>query len=199
MGLHSLVCSGEILDGANGCGLNKSNVRRSLANEHGIRVLKIDKKNGSDPHLVATVREREEDMRICYATYINAFEVRHGNNWTFATLGNCGGPAWPLVGPTEPVGQLPKGSSDGLEKYHGSVRLEGLSGLAIKVNWTGQEYLSNEPYDDRRDSRSERCKGTYQLSQGSNENTDSVGRDEEGHPDDSISAEADCDKLESAK
>ncbi|GKD37617.1 hypothetical protein Tco_1257824 [Tanacetum coccineum] len=88
MGLHSLVCSGEILDGANGCGLNKSNVRRSLANEHGIRVLKIDKKNGSDPHLVATVREREEDMRICYATYINAFEVRHGNNWTFATLGN---------------------------------------------------------------------------------------------------------------
>ncbi|GJV95491.1 hypothetical protein Tco_1547068 [Tanacetum coccineum] len=100
MGLHSLVCSGEILDGANGSDLNKSNVRRSLANEHGIRVLKIDKKNGFDPHLLL----------------------------------KCAGPAWPLVGPTEPVGQLPKGSSDGLEKYHGSVGLEGLSGLAIKVH-----------------------------------------------------------------
>ncbi|GJX65826.1 hypothetical protein Tco_0300169 [Tanacetum coccineum] len=51
---------------------------------------------------------------------------------------------------------------------------------------------------DGRDSRSESSKDTYQLSKGGTENTDSARRDEEGHLNDNISAETDCDNLESA-
>ncbi|GJY97508.1 ribonuclease H-like domain-containing protein [Tanacetum coccineum] len=50
----------------------------------------------------------------------------------------------------------------------------------------------------RRYSMFERGKSTYQLSQGGTEYTDSARRDDEGHPDDGISSEADCDNLESA-
>ncbi|GJS41452.1 AMP-binding, conserved site-containing protein [Tanacetum coccineum] len=61
-----------------------------------------------------------------------------------------------------------------------------------------EEDLSNVPYNDGRDSMFERGKSTYQLSQGGTEYTDSARRDDEGHPDDGISSEADCDNLESA-
>ncbi|GKG09472.1 hypothetical protein Tco_0338218, partial [Tanacetum coccineum] len=58
--------------------------------------------------------------------------------------------------------------------------------------------MLSEPYDDRRDSRSEVSKGTYQLSQGGTEKTNNANRDEVRHPDDSISEEEACDNLESA-
>nr|GFA46813.1 hypothetical protein [Tanacetum cinerariifolium] len=70
--------------------------------------------------------------------------------------------------------------------------------MVKKINNDLEEELSSEPNDDERDSRSERGKGTYQLSQGGTKNTDSAKRVEYGHPDDSISAKADCDNLESA-
>ncbi|GKF65043.1 hypothetical protein Tco_0188491 [Tanacetum coccineum] len=76
------------------------------------------------------------------------------------------------------------------------LELKNLNGLK-NFNNDLEEDLSNEPYEDGRDSRSERSKGTDQLSQGGTKNTDSARRDEEGHHDDSISVEADCDNLKS--
>ncbi|GKD36363.1 hypothetical protein Tco_1251872 [Tanacetum coccineum] len=58
-----------------------------------------------------------------------------------------------------------------------------------------KEDLSNELYDDGRDSRFKRGKST-DLSQGGTKYTDSARRDDVGHPGDGISA--DCNNLESA-
>ncbi|GKC11173.1 putative RNA-directed DNA polymerase [Tanacetum coccineum] len=62
----------------------------------------------------------------------------------------------------------------------------------------GEEDLSSEPNDDRRDNRFEIGKGTDQLSQGGTKNTDRARRDNSEHPDDNTSAESACDNLESA-
>ncbi|GJT02549.1 ribonuclease H-like domain-containing protein, partial [Tanacetum coccineum] len=70
--------------------------------------------------------------------------------------------------------------------------------LFLKTQVGIEEDLLSEPYDDRRDSRSEVSKGTYQLSQGGTEKTNNANRDEVRHPDDSISEEEACDNLESA-
>ncbi|GJV29008.1 hypothetical protein Tco_1385456 [Tanacetum coccineum] len=54
-----------------------------------------------------------------------------------------------------------------------------------------EDNLSNEPCNDGRDNVSDKGKGTNQLSQGGTENTGNARRDDEGHPDDNIPAEAD--------
>ncbi|GKA99506.1 ribonuclease H-like domain-containing protein [Tanacetum coccineum] len=60
-----------------------------------------------------------------------------------------------------------------------------------------EEELSSEPNDDGRDSRTERGKGTDQLSHVGTEYTDDAIREDVGHPDDNASAKAHCDNLES--
>ncbi|GKA15178.1 ribonuclease H-like domain-containing protein [Tanacetum coccineum] len=83
-----------------------------------------------------------------------------------------------------------------LENKDYDLELKNLNGLNF-FNNDLEENFSNEPYNDGRDSRSESSKGTDQLSQGGTENTDSARRNEEGHLNDNISVEADCDNLES--
>ncbi|GJX79206.1 ribonuclease H-like domain-containing protein [Tanacetum coccineum] len=77
------------------------------------------------------------------------------------------------------------------------LELKNLNGLNF-FNIDLEDNLSSEPYDDGRDSRSDIGKGTNQLSQGGTENTCNARRGDEGNPDDSIPAEANCDNLESA-
>ncbi|GJZ40368.1 putative RNA-directed DNA polymerase, partial [Tanacetum coccineum] len=59
------------------------------------------------------------------------------------------------------------------------------------------EELSSKPNDDGRDSRTEKGKGTDQLSHVGTEYTDDAIREDVGHPDDNASAKAHCDNLES--
>ncbi|GJW13239.1 ribonuclease H-like domain-containing protein [Tanacetum coccineum] len=61
-----------------------------------------------------------------------------------------------------------------------------------------EEDSLGEPYDDRRDNKSENSNGLDQLSQGGTENTDTTIRDEVRHPDKVISEKATYNNLESA-
>ncbi|GJU62892.1 ribonuclease H-like domain-containing protein [Tanacetum coccineum] len=89
----------------------------------------------------------------------------------------------------------PRGPSDAMHNPPQPLKIKSYGG---EVSIPMKDNLSNDPYDDGRDSRSDIGKGTDQLSQGGTKNTGNARRGEEGHPDDNIPAEADCDNLESA-
>ncbi|GJT07296.1 putative RNA-directed DNA polymerase [Tanacetum coccineum] len=76
------------------------------------------------------------------------------------------------------------------------LELKDLNGLNF-FNSDLEEDLSDEPYDDRRDSKSKNSKGTDQFSHGGTERSDTVVMDEVGHLNKSISEEAACENLES--
>ncbi|GJR52262.1 hypothetical protein Tco_1402783 [Tanacetum coccineum] len=94
IGLSSLICSGQILNGANGFARNKSNVW-SLANEREMSILEVDKKSGFDPHLVAVrVCNHISDNVLGYsvdeAEFMNISLNKHGGS-NFGVL-NVGDP-----------------------------------------------------------------------------------------------------------
>ncbi|GJR42121.1 hypothetical protein Tco_1310224 [Tanacetum coccineum] len=83
--LSNLVLgSGEIIDGPKGSELDRSIMRRSLANEHQISVLEVDKKNGFDPDLVVAVGGlkymacENHQMGVDESMMIDVVDIRKG-------------------------------------------------------------------------------------------------------------------------